>query len=265
MNMKLSDNLIHDAFVETGIDQKYYSHYETEVKRHYEYFLEEKEEDESEEDIAKLSLKITNEYIAYYVAEIEKGHSHQWAHEYAQGAGYESESFVVRSAFESLPEEEREKELEIYAKSIDKSPIFVNRFMSLFKMRESDAKENALIYSDAYHSCISNGKSEIYARAYAYAATKYSYIKFCEIYAEAYECAINHGMYDESAYLFGHDCKQAADCVCQNKLLDFKKMYKEEWQREFYLKLAKQKFEEEKEHPITESEFKELRDSILGK
>ena len=262
--MKLSDKLIHDAFVETGIDQKYYSHYETEVKRHYEYFLEEKEE-ESEEDIAKLSLKITNEYIAYYVAEIEKGHSHQWAHEYAQGAGYESESFVVRSAFESLPEEEREKELEIYAKSIDKSPIFVNRFMSLFKMRESDAKENALIYSDAYHSCISNGKSEIYARAYAYAATKYSYIKFCEIYAEAYECAINHGMDDESAYLFGLDCKQAADCGCQNKLLDFKKMYKEEWQREFYLKLAKQKFEEEKEHPITESEFKELRDSILGK
>lgn len=262
--MKLSDNLIHDAFVETGIDQKYYSHYETEVKRHYEYFLEEKEE-ESEEDIAKLSLKITNEYIAYYVAEIEKGHNHQWAHKYAQLAYYHGESFVVRSAFESLPEEEREKELEIYAKSIDKSPIFVNRFMSLFKMREPDAKENALIYSDAYHSCISNGKSEIYARAYAYAATKYCYIKFCEIYAEAYECDINHGMDDGNASFFGHDCKQAADCGCQNKLLDFKKMYKEEWQREFYLRLMKQDYEEEKKRPMTEREIKGLRDSIFDK
>ena len=267
MTMKLSDNLIHDAFVETGIDQKYYSLYETEIKRHYKVFMEIcLEDDESaEEDCAQKSIDITNKYIVYYVAEIEKGHNHQWAHEYAQLVYYHSESFAVNSAYESLPEEEREKELEIYAKSIDKSPIFVNRFMSLFKMREPDAKENALIYSDAYHTCISNGKSEIYARAYADAASEDYYIKFCEIYAVAYECAINHGMDDGSASLFGYDCIKAAGRDCLVEIFFFKGKYKEEWQREFYLKLTKQEFEEEKKRPITESEFKGLRDSIFGK
>ena len=72
-------------------------------------------------------------------------------------------------------------------------------------------------------------------------------------------------MDDESAYHFGQDCKHASDTDCLVELFFFKGKYKEEWQREFYLKLAKQKFEEEKEHPITESEFKGLRDSIFGK
>ena len=137
--------------------------------------------------------------------------------------------------------------------------------MSLFKMREPDAKENALIYSDAYHICISNGKSEIYARAYADAASEDYDVKFCEIYAEAYECAINHGMDDGGAYLFGCDCIKAAGRDCLVEIFFFKGKYKEEWQREFFLKLAKQKSEEEKKRPITESEFKELRDSIFGK
>ncbi len=265
--MELTDKLIHDAFSKTEIDQKYYSLYETEVKRHYKNLQDEEcfDEESTEDDNVLTSIDITNKYITYYVAEIEKGHSHKWAHEYAQWVNCRSESYAVISAFDSLPKEDREKELIIYANSIDKDPIFVKRFIFLFNMGEPNAKEKAQDYCYAYHSCISNGKSEIYAHAYADAVNDDRYTKFCEIYADAYECAINHRMEDCDAYAFGEFCVHSADRDYWLMLHDFKCKYKEEWQREFYLQLMKQDYEEEKKRPITEKEFDNLRDAVFGK
>ena len=261
--MELTDKLIHDAFSKTEIDQKYYSLYETEVKRYYKNLQDEEcfDEESTEEDNVRTSIDITNKYITYYVAEIEKGHSHKWAHEYAQWVNCRSESYAVISAFDSLPKEDGEKELIIYANSIDKDPIFVKRFIFLFNMGEPNAKEKAQDYCDAYHSCISNGKSEIYANAYADVGSE----KFCEIYADAYECAINHGMRDDEACVFGDFCIDAADFGFWRMLHDFKNKYKEEWQKEFYLQLMKQDYEKEKKRSITEKEFKDLRDAIFSK
>lgn len=268
MKIELTEKLIKDAFAETEIDEKYYPQYEAEVKRHYENLqmdCPDDEESTEEDSNAMASLKITNEYISYYVAEIEKGHSLKWSHEYAYYSVLEEdEDSAVSIAAACLEEEEKEKELRIHANAIDKDPLFVERFLFLFGLGEQDVKEKASDYCRAYHRCIEEGKSKIYAHAYADTVNEDYYEEFCEIYANAYECATNHGMDDGDAYLFGDFCTDAADQGYWTKLRSFKDKFKEDWQRDFYMQLIKQDFEEENERPMTNREFDELKNDIFG-
>lgn len=268
MIIELTEKLIKDAFAEMGIDQKYYSQYEAEVKRHYEALQKDCPDDEEstdEDNNALASLRITNEYMAYYVDEIEKGHSPQWSHEYAYYSVLEEdEDSAVSIAAACLEEEEIEKELRIHASAINKDSVFVERFLFLFGLGEQEVKKKAQDYCYAYHRCVEQGKSEIYAHAYADAVNEDYYNEFCEIYANAYECAANHGMDDGDAYLFGEFCTDAADQGYWTMLRSFKEKYKEDWQRDFYLRLIKQDYEDEKKRSMTNREFDELMKDVFG-
>lgn len=266
MITELTDKLIQDAFAETGIDPKYYPQYEAEVKRRYKALQEEDPdyEDSPDEDNAHSSIAQTNEYIVHYVAEIEKGHCHQWAHSFAIFILEEDEESAMRIALEELNDEDKQKELEIHASSINLDPIFVDRFTFLFDLGEPNVKEKAEDYCRAYHKCIKQGKSEIYAHAFADAVNENYYEEFCEIYAEAYEVATNHGQDDSEAYYFGDFCTDAADQGYWLMLNKFKTEFKEDWQKEFYMLLIKREIEQEEKRPLTAGEIKELRNDILG-
>lgn len=266
MMTELTDKLIQDAFAETSIDPKYYPQYEAEVKRRYKELQKEDPdyEESPDKDNAHVSIDLTNEYIVYYVAEIEKGHCQQWAHSFADNLVLEeNEESAIRSALEELNEEDKQKELEIHANSINIDPVFVERYTFLFDLGEPDVREKAEDYCRAYHKCIKQSKSDIYAHAYADAVNENYYEEYCEIYAEAYEVATNHGQDDSEAYLFGDFCTDAADQGYWLMLNKFKTEFKEDWQKEFYMLLIKRELEQEEKRPLTARELKELREEFF--
>ena len=267
MIVELTEKMIQDAFAKTGIDQNFYPQYEAEAKRYYEDLKNDcPDDDESTEEYnnAMASLRIANEYMDYYIAEMEEGHSPKWSHEYAYYSVLEEdEDSVVRIAATCLEEKEEEKELRIHAGAIDKDPLFVERFLFLFGLGEQEVKQKAQDYCNAYYRCIEQGKSEIYAHAYADAVNENYYEEFCEIYAEAYEVATNHGQDESEAYRFGDFCTDAADQGYWLMLNKFMMEFKEDWQKEYYMLLIKREIEKEEKRPLTAKELKDLRNDIF--
>ena len=252
---ELTDSIIQNLFLKTGVDEKYYSYYETDLKNRFKDFRktypyeEDLDEEERAEDekMEKACIECANNYIKYYVEEREKGHGHNWAHFYALRRICEDVEYkLIHYVLDKLDDEEKDKELTIHAKSINKDPIFVERFKYIIENSNCKYSEKAEEYCCAYHKCIEDGKSEIYAHAYADAVNN-GFQGYSGIYAEAYEEAKGHGMNDGKANSFGVFCK----CATENGLYsdieieNFKKIYQEKWQREFYLQLVEQEHKTE--------------------
>ena len=263
---ELTDNIIQGLFLKTGVDEKYFSCYETELKRRHKAFREEfpydenedEEEREEDEELEKACIECANDYIKYYVEEREKGHGHKWAHFYALRSVYRDvvEYKLIHYILNNIDDtEEKDKELTIHARSINKDPIFVERFKYIVKNSNCNYSEKAEEYCRAYHKCIEEDKSEIYAHAYADAVNN-GFQGYSGIYAEAYEQAKNQGMNDDKAVRFGVFCK----CAAENGLYkdieieNFKKIYQKRWQREYYLHLIC--CEHEKQHKTQIDEIK---------
>ena len=78
MDFQLTDVIIREAFAKTGVDMKYFPVYETEIKRRCEALQNDLPDDEDSTEVdTSDSLRLTEDYIKYYIAEIEKGHSHK--------------------------------------------------------------------------------------------------------------------------------------------------------------------------------------------
>ena len=88
--IQLTDELIRDAFLKTGFDEKYFPVYEEKVKQAYDERQEdEPDDDETTEQESNVfrSIRRANDYIAYYIEEIEKGHGDTWAASIAENRG----------------------------------------------------------------------------------------------------------------------------------------------------------------------------------
>ena len=203
---QLTEAMILTSFEETGTDEKYYPIYAKIAKRYFEDLSKEgsNEEEQTEEDnYAISSLNLADEYITYYAKEAEKGHCEQWCDTIADKG--EDDYWAYHDAYDFIEnEEEKEKELSIHAKSLSDDPVFVERYIYLFKEQEENSNEMAKEYSKAFHKCIDNGKSQNYTHGYAYAESEYHYLEaFCHIFAEAYEEAKEQGKNDEEAISLG--------------------------------------------------------------
>ena len=265
MIIELTEKLIQDAFSKTGIDKKYYPQYEAEAKRCYAALQKADPDDEGStenDNNVKASIDNTNEYIVFYVSEIEKGHSHAWSNTYAHHSVWgEDDYWIVQYTLESLEVNDRNKEFEIHANSIIEDPIFVNRYKDLFGQGIVYSCEKAKEYCQAYHKCIGNGKSEIYAHAYAEAVNEGMIEIYCDIYAEAYELAITHGEDDSASDDFGRFCINAAD----NSILmlhDFSKKFTKDWQKEFFIRLICNDYEKDYKRPMDNSLLEEIRKEL---
>ena len=203
---QLTEAMIQTSFEETRIDEKYYPIYDKIAKRYFEDLSKEgsNEDGQTEEDnYAISSLNLADEYITYYAKEAEKGHCEQWCDTIADKG--EDDYWAYRDAYEFIEnEEEKEKELLIHAKSLSEDPVFVERYIYLFKEQEENSNEMAKEYSKAFHKCIDNGKSQNYAHGYAYAVSENHYLEpFSHIFAEAYEEAKEQGKNDDEAIYWG--------------------------------------------------------------
>ncbi len=269
MILELTENLIKTSFEKADVDNKYFSVFDKEVKRCYQAFQDEfpdTEECTEDDNNVVISLQLTIDYIKYFVQEVEKGQSYKWAHAYASESvtgGYECN--IVRDTYNQLEsEEEKEHEFEIHARSILDDPIFYKRYKKLFDEFDCDAKEKAENYTNAYHGCIEDGKSDIYAHAYGLVFSFDYKTYFCEIHAEAYELAIKHGMNDDEAYCFGYFCTEHVDHDLYN-FSKFLEKYSESWQKEFYFHLLCKDYEYYYKRTMPENEQNEIKKEICGR
>ena len=252
---ELTKSVIKDLFLNTGVDEKYFSYYETELKRRHKAFREEYpyDENEDEEERAedekneKACIECANDYIRYYVEEREKGHSHNWANCYALCcvSGFDEYELIhdVCDKFEDKGEKDRE--LTIHAKSINKDPLFVERFKNMVEWGNPDISEKTEEYCCAYHKCIKEGKSEIYAHAYAEAVNCDYTKECCVIYARANELALKHSPDTREAAWFGHEITEAVGRGCFLALRATSEKLKEIWQKDFFFSIICKEYEKE--------------------
>lgn len=266
--IQLTDDLIKDAFVKTGFDEKYFALYKEDVIRRYEEFQNDSpDDDETPEDKSNVTFSIcnSNEYIAYYIEEIEKGHSEIWAAAFTDTRCIENlELLWVDEAYNSIENEElRKKELDIHINSLSDDIIFRERYKYLFRDFDLHPHEKAAEYCEIYHRCIKAGKSIIYAQAFANEANNYfnesgtSYDEqIIDIHAEAVEQAIEHGMDEDRAYCFGLCCTETyANGYWLPGFTDYFDYYRENWQLDFFLYL----YRKYHEYDMPEDELYEIK------
>lgn len=249
MVVELTEKIIQDAFAKTGIDQKYYPQYHSMAINRYEAFQNDNpdsEETPESECNAIVSLKLADEYISIYATETKKGHCHEWSHFYAFDClSIGTDDMHLHSAFDSLEENERERELEIHAKSINNDPVFVEYYISVFKEHLSEPRKIAERYCCAYHRCIKEGKSVCYAMNYAELVSSGEYVdEYCSLYAEICDYAEKHGVKtDPSGFAFA-----CADAYVNGLILKFhhlEETFEEDWQHEFLSKLLDREMREQ--------------------
>lgn len=272
--IQLTDDLIRDAFLKTGFDEKYIPVYEEKVKLTYNELQEDDPDDDEtteKESNVMSSIRITDDYISFYVEEFEKGHSERWASTFADTRCSEfNELYWVQEAYDSIDDNnQKEKDLDIHINSLGDDIIFRKRYKSLFHDGDFYPQEKAAEYCEIYHRCIKAGKSALYAHAFANEVNNYFNDRgtdydehIVDIHAEAVEQAIEHGMDEDRAYLFGECCSD----VCANgswwMTSDYLKEYQEDWQKEFFLYLANKDYKHYKRCDMPEDELNELRREI---
>lgn len=211
---ELTENIIKDHFLKTGVDEKYFSYFEAELKRCHKAFREEypydenedEEERAEEEKMEKAYIECANEYIKYYVKEREKGHSHNWANYYALGcvSGFD-EYELIHDVLDKLEDkEEKDRDLTIHAKSICDDPLFVDKYIENVQDRMPEAEEEAQKYVKIYKTLIAKGKSPIYARQFALFRSGCAE-EYCDLYASKYEESINKGRDERNTIRIAHE------------------------------------------------------------
>ena len=253
--------MICHSFENTGVDKKYFPIYEAEARR---CFLALEKDCPNDDDNAESSLELTDDYIKYYVEESEKGHCYKWCASVAKNSVTgEDEYYIYREAYNCLDSvEEKERELNIHMNSLSDDPIFRETYKWMFEDIIANPKKSAENYTRIYHSLIDEGRSEVYAHAYAYVSNDYKPF-FCEIFAEAYELGTKHGMDSTAAYCFGDFCTDACDQGYVICIDSYKKKYHEVWQKEFYLKLICDEIRREEKREIESSYLHDLK-KMLG-
>ena len=292
--IQLTDEIIKSTFDKLGLDEKFFPFFDKEVREAYDVYQQDIPDDDEvpeEESNVVMSLRLASKRTPIYAKEIEKGHSDKWAAVFANNQ-YESsdtllnrllqnKNLIISEAYDSIDNnEEKERELDIHIKSLSDDPIFAERYKSLFHDGIDFALEKAKEYCFVYHRCIQEGKSEVYANAFANEVNnyfdRYAPLKafndsrqrfFIDIYAEAVEQATNHRMNKDDAYSFGNCCSKISvdNSWFEPFSNEFLKDYHEDWQKEFYLYLANKDHKKRYRQYMSSYVFDMLRDALYNK
>ena len=213
---ELTEYIIKDLFLKTGIKEEYFTYYETELKRRHKAFREEFPYDENEDEeeraedekVEKACIECANDYIKYYVEEREKGHGHKWSDSVARDrVGGEHEFIIYHDAYTSIENEaEKDKELTIHAYSLNSDSFFIEQYKRYFIDQSEYPQEDAEKYIRTYLECLSKGKSEVYAKQYALRLVDFRESEeYCDLYASKYEEYMNKGQDDLKASIIAHE------------------------------------------------------------
>jgi len=200
-----------DIFKEKQIEEKYFSKFLDYYKVCYgeldESYKDYEDDDFNGGSVQESALFVTNLFIDGYLELMAKGHSDEWAYPLAHDGEFgERDIFHAYSNLHKINPQLAKKELLIHANSISTDPNFLKHYIYLFEVvddvegRIASAKNYAKIYKEE----LKKGKSEIYARQFAFLMADGYYNQiYCEDYAIAYEKAIKGGKSIDYAETYG--------------------------------------------------------------
>ena len=108
-----------------------------------------------------------------YAEQRKNGQSHEWSKAFAEATeSYDGRNdklyMCIQESFDSLEEPERDKQLTIFFNHFSEDPVY-NRICKKYfwEVDEDVWLKLAQQYTEEFHKCVANNKSEIYADAYA--------------------------------------------------------------------------------------------------
>ena len=205
------DELV-DLYSKMKYPMEYFVKFESNYQKHYlmNYSdMKDYEDDDFEDDesIGGVALQYASEYMNKFMAQLNSGHSEEWAHLVAES--YEDDDeLIVENAYSSMflkLAELAKQDLRLHCKSLGGDEFFEKHYLFLFETGEgwNNPREVAAEYSRIYKQQITDGKSEIYAHEYANLKSKNVFVEiYCDKYAYAYDKALLEGKSNEYAELF---------------------------------------------------------------
>lgn len=121
-------------------------------------------------DIGTAAINFAVEYFEKYEAEIRKGHSKEWSHQYACSIEDHQHSFNdAYKAIKKVDPAKAKEELRIHSRAIGGDEWYIKHFIFLMDNGEalSHPDKQAAIYSSIYKEQIALGKSKEFAHEYA--------------------------------------------------------------------------------------------------
>ena len=196
----LANDVLKEAFRILGIDVLYFPLFKKDA---IERLNDIAATYEPEQDDVNLSIELAGEWVKTYAEQTKLGLSKQWASTYAEfkvswpkdDSAYEAYNKVCKD----FGEEEADKDLAIFAKSLCDDPFFVESYIHIFIDDFKDAEKRAHEYTNLYKSLIEKGKSPVYAKQYALHYFADISPEYCKLYASKYEECINKGRDNDKA------------------------------------------------------------------
>ena len=201
----IAEDILKKTFGQLAIEERYYPKYKERAIKALNNIVGKFEPNSDEIDS---SLEISCDYINNYVGQIKLGQSELWAETYANNIMIESKDESVHESYskvkKELGQEQADKDLASFAKSICDDPLFVDKYIENVQDRMPEAEEEAQKYVKTYKSLIAKGKSPVYARQFALFRSGWAE-EYCDLYASKYEECINKGRDERKTIRIAHE------------------------------------------------------------
>lgn len=208
----IADDVLKKAFRTLGLDVLYFPLFR---KNAIERLNDVAATYEPEQDDIDSSMELAADWVKIYAEQIKLGLSKQWACSYADNrvswSKDESANEAYNNVCNDLGEEEADKDLAIFIKSLSDDPVFVESYIDFFHDGFLDAGNRAHEYTNLYKSLLEKGKSDVYARQYARHRISTPDDEYCHLYASKYEECINKGIDSSKAEVIAEEYEDCYD------------------------------------------------------
>ena len=232
--MKPQEELLKEQYLQHGYEEKYFEYF-------FNFYWAEFDDNEDE----SLSFQTSCQFMEVFKSQLALGHSEEWANNYACLKFYSldfdiTNDSLVGEILEGV--QDKRHDLEIFVKDFNMDENFNYAYVESWIheiLSAPDHMDNytfALEYSKKYHKLIQESKSDVYAKAWL----RVEYMPECnnpDMYATAYDTAIQHGCSDDEAFDFAGDvCFLYIDIYSEDvekERVKLQTIYTEDWQKPF--------------------------------
>lgn len=189
---------------EKKIPEKYFEDFIAFVEKYIKKMTDDAEL--GEEEIGTAAINFAVKYFDKFEVEIQKGHSKEWSHKYAESI--EEHPHAFNDAYEVIKESNPAKakeELKIHCRAMGGDELYINHFIYLMENGEalSYPDKQAKSYSAIYKEQIALGKPKVFAHKYAALKGSGEYSEYyCLWYAKSYDECIQKEKSKEYAQLY---------------------------------------------------------------
>ena len=230
----MNKELLKEKYLQHGYEEKYFGYF-------FKFYRAEFGDNEDE----SLSFQTSCQFMEDFKIQLALGHSEEWAENYARtknnGGNFDiTDDSFIGEMLEGV--QDKRHDLEIFVKDFNMDENFNYAYVEswiheiLSAPNHMDNYTFALEFSKKYHKLIQEGKSDVYAKAWL----RVEYMPECnnpDMYATAYDTAIQHGCSDDEAFDFAGDvCFLYIDIYSEDvekERVKLQTKYTEDWQKPF--------------------------------